>query len=101
MHSYRVLGIIALAAIVIAVVCFTVVDISIDSVNGCLAARTVCREHEVPSSAIAYAILGAVSLLASIPFAAGWVVGMHRRPEPEARLPRGPVRGPLILEDEL
>jgi hypothetical protein len=101
MHSYRVLGIIALSAIVLSVVSFTIVDISIDSANGCLAARTVCREHEVPSSAIAFAIFGAASLLASIPFAAGWVVGMLRRPEPEARLPKRPVRPPLILEDEL
>jgi hypothetical protein len=101
MHSYRVLGIVALSAIVIAVMCFTVVDISIDSVNGCLAARTVCREHEVPSSAIAYAILGAASLLASIPFAAGWVVGVHRRPEPEHRVTRPALGTPRILEEDL
>jgi hypothetical protein len=101
MHSYRVLGIIALSAIVIAVMCVTVVDISIDSANGCLAARTACRDHDVPVTAIAYAILGAGALLASIPFAGGWVVGMHRRPEPEARLPRRPVPPPLLLEDEL
>jgi hypothetical protein len=101
MHSYRVLGIIALSAIVLAVLCFTVVDITIDSANGCLAARTACREHEVPSAAIVYAVLGAAALLGSIPFAAGWIVGMHRRPEPDHPAPRRAVRGPLILEDEL
>ena len=100
MHSYRVLGIVALCAIVIAVISFTVVDISIDSANGCLAARAGCREHEVPSAAIAYAIFGVVSLLASIPFAAGWVVGMHRRPEPEHHLPRATPRPPQVIEDE-
>ena len=97
MHSYRVLGIVALCAIAIAVFSFTVVDISIDSANGCLAARAACREREVPSTAIAYAVFGVISLLASIPFVAGWVLGMHRRPEPEHRLPRA---SPRMLEDE-
>jgi hypothetical protein len=101
MHSYRVLGIIALSAIVLAVMCFTVVDITIDGANGCLAARTACRGDEVPSSAIAYAILGVATLVGSIPFAAGWVVGMHRRPEPEHHAPRAVLGPPRILDEEL
>ena len=100
MHSYRVLGIVALSAVVIAVLCFTIVDISIDSANGCLAARTACREHEVPLSAIAYAVLGVASLLGSIPFAAGWAIGLHRRPEPEHRPARAPLRPATLLDEE-
>jgi hypothetical protein len=101
MHSYRVLGIIALCAVVIAVFSFTVVDITIDSANGCLAARAVCREHEVPQAAIVYAVFGTVALLASIPFGAGWVVGMLRRPVPTEPHPRVlPAPRPLLLEDE-
>jgi len=100
MHSYRVLGIVALGAIVLAVLCFTVVDITIDSANGCLGARAMCREHEVPSTAISYAALGALSLLVSALFAAGWLVGMLRHPVPDEPLPR-PERGPLLAEEDL
>jgi len=101
MHSYRVLGILALSAIVLAVLFFTVVDISIDGANGCLAERTACRDHEVPTSAIVYAVLGVVALLGAIPLTAGWIVGMHRRPEPEHPAPTRPAGPPLLLEDEL
>ncbi len=100
MHSYRVLGIVALSAVVIAVVCFTAVDITIDAANGCLAARTACRDQGVPRSAIAYAVLGVVFLAGSVPFAAGWVVGMLRRPEPDSHPSMRPTRPSVILDDE-
>jgi hypothetical protein len=101
MHSYRVLGVIALSAVVLAVISFTVVDITIDSANGCLAARGTCTEHEVPPAALGYAVIGAVALLASIVPMTGWVVGMLRRPAPPAEpLPRRAL-APLLMEDEL
>ena len=90
MHSYRVLGIIALGAIVIAVVIFTVVDISIDSANGCLAAPR-CVQREVPGTAILFSAIGCLALLVAIVPAIGWITGMLRRPIPaEPPPPRGP-----------
>lgn len=101
MHSYRVLGVIALSAVVLAVVCFTVVDITIDAANGCLAARGACTEHDVPAASVAYAVIGAVALAASVVPMTGWVVGMLRRPAPPAQpLPRRPL-APLLMDDDL
>lgn len=101
MHSYRVLGAIALGAVVLAVICFTVVDITIDNANGCLPARHACTEHEVPLLAVVYAVIGAISLAAAVVPMTGWVVGMLRRPAPPAEpLPRRQL-APLLMEDEL
>lgn len=100
MHSYRVLGAIALGAVVLAVICFTVVNITIDSANGCLPARHACTEHEVPPLALAYAAIGATALAAAVVPMAGWVVGMLRRPAPPAEpLPRREL-APLLMDDE-
>jgi hypothetical protein len=99
MHSFRVLGIIALCAVVVAVICFTVVDTSIDSANGCLGTRVACREHVVPPAAIAYAVIGALSLLVSALFAGGWVLGMLRHPEPDESHPH-PGRTPILAAEE-
>jgi len=98
MRSYRVLGVIALGAIVLAVISFTVVDVTIDGANGCLAARVVCREHTVPSVAIGFAIAGVLALLAAIPPAIGWVLGMLHRAEVAEPLPRR-ARRPAVEED--
>jgi hypothetical protein len=102
MHSYRVLGIIALGASVIAVASFTVVDISIASANGCLASAH-CVQRQVPAMAILFAAIGCLALLVAILPAVGWITGMLRRP-----LPVEPVRGPIVprvvrplAEDEL
>ncbi|GAA2086512.1 hypothetical protein GCM10009840_25220 [Pseudolysinimonas kribbensis] len=100
MHSYRVLGIIALGAIVLAAICFTAVDITIDSANGCLGVRRICSEHQVPSTAVGYAALGVLSLLISTLFAAGWLIGMLRHPEPDEPLPRVRLL-PRVVEEEL
>jgi hypothetical protein len=100
MHSYRVLGIIALGAIVLAAICLAAVDITIDSANGCLGVRRICTEHQVPSAAIGYAALGVLALLVSAAFAAGWLLGMLRHPEPDEPLPR--VRAlPRVVEEDL
>jgi hypothetical protein len=103
MHSYRVLGIIALGAIVIAVVSFTVVDISIDSVNGCLAAPR-CVQREVPGTAILFSAVGCLALLIAIVPAIGWITGMLRRPLPAEphppRVPRSADPAAAAFEDE-
>jgi hypothetical protein len=92
MHSYRVLGIIALGAIVIAVVSFTVVDITIDSANGCLAAPR-CEQRVVPPTAILFSAVGVLALLAAIVPAIGWITGMLRRPIPEPPSPSADASG--------
>lgn len=99
MRSYRVLGFVALGAIVIAAFCFTVVDISIDSVNGCLGARTACSDRDVPPIAIAYTGLGALALVVAIVPAVGWIVGLLRRTEPAEPLPPRDPR-PLLIEED-
>ena len=74
MHSRRVLGAIALCAIVIAAISFTVVDISTTGASGCLGASAGCAERAVPIVAITFAALGIVALLVSIVPAVGWIV---------------------------
>lgn len=98
MHSYRVLGIIALGAIVLAVIGFTVVDITIDSANGCLAARTACREQVVPPVAIGFAVAGVLALVGAIPPALAWMLGTMRRADLAEPLPR-PARPPVTDEE--
>lgn len=101
MHSYRVLGVVALSAIVLAVICFTVVDITIDGANGCLGTRALCREHEVPAIAVGYAVIGGLAVLVSAGFASGWLVGMLRHPAPEESLPRSERLPRRPVEEEL
>ncbi len=74
MHSRRVLGVVALCAIVIAAISFTVVDISTTGASGCLGASAGCAERSVPIVAITFAALGIVALLASIAPAVAWIV---------------------------
>jgi hypothetical protein len=100
MHSYRVLGIIALGAIVLAAICLAAVDITIDSANGCLGVQRICSEHQAPSAAVGYAVLGVLSLVVSGLFAAGWMVGMLRHPEPDEPLPRARLL-PRVVEEDL
>jgi hypothetical protein len=100
MHSYRVLGVVALSAIVVAVISFTVVGISIDSVNGCLAAHDMCARRAVPPAAITFGALGAVALLVAIVPATRWMLGMLHHPAPRETLPRREVR-PLLIDEEL
>ena len=92
------LGIVALGAIVLAVISFTVVDITIDSANGCLAARVVCREHTVPSVAIGFAVAGVLALVGAIAPAVGWVLGMMHRADVADPVPHR-VRRPVAEED--
>lgn len=69
MHSPRVLGAIALAAVVIAAISFGVVDVAIS--GGCDDA--VCSSG-VPVLAITFGALGALALLVSVLPAVTWIV---------------------------
>ncbi len=74
MHSRRVLGAVALGAIVVAAVSFGVVDVSIADANGCVGVSAVCLDHEVPPVAISFAALGALALLVSILPMVQWII---------------------------
>jgi hypothetical protein len=73
-HSRRLLGAVALTAIVIAAMSFGVVDVSIADANGCVGTVRACTDHTVPPIAIAFAALGVVALLASIVPTVQWIV---------------------------
>lgn len=74
MHSRRVLGAVALGAIVVAAISFGVVDVSIADANGCVGGSAACAEHTVPTVAITFAALGALALLVSILPTVQWIV---------------------------
>lgn len=69
MHSPRVLGVIALCAILVAAVSFAVVDVSI--ADGCGAGP--CNAG-IPVVAITFAALGGLAALVSVVPAVGWIV---------------------------
>jgi hypothetical protein len=73
-HSRRVLGAVALLAIVVAAISFGVVDVSIADANGCVGVTTVCSDQAVPPIAITFAALGALALLVSIFPTVQWIV---------------------------
>jgi hypothetical protein len=73
--SRRALGIFALAAVVLAAISFAIVDVSIADANGCLGVSGPCPDISMPSIATLFAIIGTVSLLASILPAINWFVG--------------------------
>lgn len=73
-HSRRVLGAVALGAIVVAAISFGVVDVSIAGANGCVGVSAVCIDHAVPPVAITFAALGALALLVSILPTVQWIV---------------------------
>lgn len=74
MHSRRVLGAVALGAIVVAAVSFGIVDWSIADANGCVGSSSVCVDHAVPPVAISFAALGGLTLLVSILPTVQWIV---------------------------
>ncbi|HEU0205808.1 MAG TPA: hypothetical protein VFQ74_03820 [Pseudolysinimonas sp.] len=73
MHSRRVLGAVALGAIVVAAISFGIVDVSIADANNCVGA-TVCTDESVPPVAVTFAALGALALLVSIIPMVQWIV---------------------------
>ncbi|QEO10295.1 hypothetical protein [Protaetiibacter larvae] len=74
MRSRRVLGTIAIVAIVIAAISFAVVDVSTSAASGCLETDAPCTKHAVPSVAVLFAVIGIAALAASVIPAIAWIV---------------------------
>ncbi len=74
MHSRRLLGAVALGAIVIAAISFGIVDVSIANANGCVGATKVCSDQTVPPMAVVFAALGVLAMLGSIVPTVLWIV---------------------------
>ncbi len=74
MHSRRVLGAVALGAIVVAAVSFGIVDVSIADANNCMGSTIACTDQSVPPVAITFAALGGLALLVSILPTVQWIV---------------------------
>lgn len=73
MHAPRVLGVIALAAIVVAAISFGIVDVTI--ADGC--GSGPCNSG-IPIVAITFTALGALAVLVSILPAVSWIVDIVR-----------------------
>jgi hypothetical protein len=73
-QSRRILGAVALGAIVVAAVSFGIVDVSIADANDCVGAAIACSDKTVPPIAISFAALGALALLVSILPTVQWIV---------------------------
>ena len=74
MNSRRVVGAVALGAIVVAAVSFGIVDVTIADANNCVGAAVDCVDMSVPPVAITFAALGALALLVSILPTVQWIV---------------------------
>ncbi len=74
MRSRRALGAIAISAVVVAAVSFAVVDISTSAASGCMQSSGPCTEVVTPSVATAFAVVGAVSLVAAVVPAVMWIL---------------------------
>jgi hypothetical protein len=102
MHSPRVLGVVALTAILVAAVSFAVVDVTI--ADGCSA--DACRGG-IPIVAITFAALGALAALVSVLPAVTWIVEAIRtaraasHEEDDRELARAVRARPVYPEDEL
>jgi heme exporter protein D len=88
MHSPRVLGVVALGAILVAAISFAVVDVSI--ADGC--GDGPCNAG-IPIVAITFAALGGLAVLVSVIPAVSWIVeavrsARHAHPEVDRELAR-------------
>lgn len=99
MRSKRVLGAIALIAIVVAAISFAVVDVSTSAASGCLDSVAPCVEKQVPPVAVIAAVIGAIALIAAVVPTVTWLVhaysSQHAVKHTEvdySRLPSAPVR---------
>lgn len=101
MHSPRVLGMVALAALGVAGVSFAVVDVSV--ANGC--GTTLCSGG-IPVFAIAFAVLGGLAAVVAAVPAVAWVVialreAAHHDPERDRELVRAVRARGRVADDEL
>ncbi len=99
MRSKRVLGAIALIAIVVAAISFAVVDVSTSAASGCLDSVAPCTEKQVPPMAVIAAVIGAIALIAAVIPTVTWLVhafsSQHAAKHTDvdySRLPTAPVR---------
>lgn len=99
MRSKRVLGAIALVAIVVAAISFAVVDVSTSAASGCLDSAAPCTDKQVPTVAIVAALIGAIALIAAVVPTVTWLVhafsSQHAARHTDvdySRLPTAPVR---------
>ena len=74
MRSKRVLGAIALVAIVVAAISFAVVDVSTSAASGCLDSNAPCTGTVVPPVAVVCAIIGSIALIAAAIPTVTWLV---------------------------
>ena len=100
MHSSRVLGTVALSAIVVAAISFAVVDVTV--ADGC----ALDCSSGIPVIAITFAGLGALAALVSIVPAIGWIVESVRdsrsvSPEHDRELARAARARTLYVDDDL
>ena len=105
MHSRRVLGAIALGAVVIAAISFAVVDVSIAGANGCVGTASPCADRDVPVVAITFAALGVLALLVSILPAVTWIVEVFQQPrspnhQADVEVARSAMRRRLVPADD-
>ena len=98
--SRRALGILALAAVIVAAISFAVVDVSIADANGCVGVSGPCADTTMPGVATTFAIIGTVSLLLSVLPAINWFIGAIHHPSRESELPMR-VRRVAYEEEEL
>ena len=101
MHSPRVLGVVALTALLVAAASFAIVDVTIgDRCDG-----AGC-DAGIPVIAITFAALGVLAALVSIVPAVGWIVEAVRdarahTPEHDRELARAVRSRPVYPDDEL
>jgi hypothetical protein len=101
MHSSRVLGVVALTAIVVAAISFAVVDVTIAA--GC--DEGPCNAG-IPIVAITFAALGALAALVSVIPAVSWIVEAIRTAraashEEDRELARAVRARPVYPDEEL
>lgn len=101
MHSPRVLGVVALSAILVAAVSFAVVDVSVS--DGC--GNGPCTSG-IPVVAITFAALGAIAALVSVIPAVAWIVeavrgARHSHPEADRELARTHRARPTYSDEDL
>ena len=101
MLSRRALGILALAAVVLAAISFAIVDVSIANANGCIGVSGPCPDTTMPGVATVFAIIGTLALLLSVLPAISWFTGAIHHSNHDADFESMRVVVPSVYEEEL